>query len=471
VTILRRTLLFTTLSLANLLVIWSPDVLPASLFAWTVVREGDVDYDEFTFIDRQAYFFRACGESTFSGEPRIPRALGGPPPPGPTDHVCTIFPPGAALLALPFLAPLALAGAPPENLPLLLGVGKIIGAVEEALAAALLIAALARVATPRWSLMLGLLYLLATAVRTTSSQALWQHGAVHLLEALALYLVVPLFLGDHPGRRRLVAAGLALGFAVVVRQTSVVALVAVLLALFAGGHSWRPLALGAVAGLLPLPLYDLVAFGNPLEQGYGVKPFATPLEVGLYGLLFSPSRGLFVYSPFLLFAIPPLLRAWRSPQALAPLVRWLGVASLGLVLVYATYAEWWGGRVFGARFLTDVLPALFLALALAPPAARWSRFAFGAAAAWALLLHTAGALAYEQTTGGGGRWDTERNVNFDPSPLFSWTDPQWLDILRAASLPDARQLIALALTIAIAAVLLYVERGTLRPSSTPLASW
>ncbi len=464
--LLRRALLFTVLSLSNLLVLWSPDVLPASLFAWTVLREGNVDYDEFTRpplgIDRETYFFRACGISTFSGTPRLPRAAGGAPPPGADDHVCSIFPPGAAILALPVFAPFVLLGAPPDQLPLLLGVGKVIGALEEGLAAALLVATLARVASRRWSLLLGLLYLLGTAVRTTSSQALWQHGAAHLLEIGALYVLVPVFQGERVARRKLAAAGLALGFAIVVRQTSALAALAIVVALALSRRPALAVALGAIVGALPLPLYDLVAFGNAFEQGYGPKAFETALTTGLYGLLASPSRGLFVYSPFLLFAIPPLVRAWRSRELLAPLLRWLGLVSVALLVLYATYTEWWGGRVFGARFLSDALPVLFLALALAPPRAPWSRLAFGVAAVWALLLHDAAALAYAQTRGGGGVWDTERNVNIDPAPLFDWRDPQWLDVLRAAARPDERELAALALSLLVLGVLLFVERDALR---------
>ena len=66
-----RGALLVLLSFANLNLIWSPDVLPNTLFAWTLVRTGDVDYDEFATvsptderpdrIDRTAYFFRGCG--------------------------------------------------------------------------------------------------------------------------------------------------------------------------------------------------------------------------------------------------------------------------------------------------------------------------------------------------------------------------------------------------------------------------
>ena len=89
--------------------LWSPDVLPNALFAWTVIKEHDVDYDEFVFpptgapskpppaavianqdkLDREAYFFRTCGESTATAAPTAKRSLGGPPAPGPNDHVCS----------------------------------------------------------------------------------------------------------------------------------------------------------------------------------------------------------------------------------------------------------------------------------------------------------------------------------------------------------------------------------------------
>lgn len=451
----RRALLLWTLLLSNFLVIWSPDVLPASLFAWTVLREGNVDYDEFTFLERDAYFFRACGESTATEPPRSARSPGGPPAPGPRDHVCSIFPPGAAILALPAFAPFVLAGHAPEDLPLLLIVGKSVAALWEALAAVLLIAAARRITRDRgWAILLGLLYLLATSVRTISSQALWQHGAVHLLLAFALLVLVRVLSMESVRSLELFAAGLALGFAVVVRQTSLVFALAALATLLLARRPAFALLAGAVAGVLPLLGYDLVAFANPLEQGYGAKPFETPFLAGLYGLLLSPSRGLLLYSPFLVFAAPTLVRAWRAADAFAPLWRAFGVATLGLLAGYAVYTEWWGGRVFGARFLSDAFPVLVIALAAVRPRG-WVRWTFAATAAWALLLHNAAALVYDQ------RWDTEpTNVNFDPSRLFSWSDPQWLAYLgEAIARPSPREGAAILLGALVLALFLYLERS------------
>ena len=319
--------------------LWSPDVLPNALFAWTLIKEHNVDYDEFVFpptggaskpapeavqaakekIDREAYFFRACGVSTATAPPTAKRSLGGPPAPGPNDHVCSVFPPGMGILALPFFAPFVVNGWNPLDLGLLVHGGHVVAAIVEIFATLVLWSVLRRFATPRWSLVLVLLYFLATSVRTVASQALWQHSGVHLAVASALWLVlreeaVPL--------SRDFAAGLVLGLGAVVRQTT--GLVAL------GLHGFRPTRLiamlaGAAIGLAPLLAYNDLAFGSPLEQGYGIKSFATPIQTGLYGLLVSPSRGLFVYTPYVIFAFFALFRAWRWPGEVAGRLRGLSL--------------------------------------------------------------------------------------------------------------------------------------------------
>src|SRR5437867_2687849 len=308
-----RGLLLFVLAFANLNDIWSPDVLPNALFAWTVVREGNVDYDEFVFrpgsvdpnnrnapansglLDSEAYFFRACGESTATEPPQATPSPGGPPAPGPNDHVCSIFPPGIAFLAFPFFVPFVLAGAHALDLGLLVRVGHLAAATIEVIATLLLWSVMRRFARERWALVLVLLYFFGTSVRTVASQALWQHAGVHLALAFALWLV---FLARPVAPWRELVAGAALGFGAVVRQTT-----AMLVPFVPAGRVRATIfaIVGAAIGVLPLLAYNAVAFANPLEQGYGTKPFDTSPLVGLYGLLISPSRGLFVYEPYILF--------------------------------------------------------------------------------------------------------------------------------------------------------------------------
>ncbi|HUG55898.1 MAG TPA: hypothetical protein VMJ92_02375, partial [Candidatus Limnocylindrales bacterium] len=448
--VMRGLLLF-ALAFTNLNDIWSPDVLPNALVSYTVLREGDLDFDEFTgLLDRDSYFFRACGTSTATAPPRMVRSPGGPPHPGPDDAVCSIFPPGIGLLALPFFAPFV-PFVPPSDLGFLVRMGHVAAASIAVLAALLLWSVLRRFTTERWALGLVLLYWLATSVRTVSAQALWQHAGVQLAAAAALWLVLR---PEAVSLRREALAGALLGLGGLVRQT------AVLVAPGLGGLGARRHAAalaGAALGLVPLLLYNALAFGSPLEQGYGSKPFDTPPALGLYGLLLSPSRGLFVYAPYLLAAIAALALAWRRPGLAAARLRTLSLAALATLVLYATYTEWWGGRVFGPRFLDDLAPILFAALAwgigqglLERP---WRRIAFWAAAAWSLVLFQAAAFVYDPNG-----WDTlPANVNFAPQRLLDWTDPQWLAVLSAVPAHGERVAVAFALSGLVLLLLLRVE--------------
>ena len=462
---LMRGLLLFVLAFANLSEIWSPDVLPNALLPWTLVREGNADYDEFVThpdvtllgpqsdrIDREAYFFRACGRSTATEPPKVPRSRGGPPAPGPKDHVCSVFPPGMGILALPFFLPFVLAGAQALDLALLVRVGHVAAAMIETLAALLLWATLRRFASERWALALVLLYFLGTSVRTVSSQALWQHAGVHLALCAALWLV----LIERPlSRRRAFLAGLALGLGGVVRQTTT------LFGPFVSGPRRQLLfaVAGTVVGVVPLLLFNLAVLGSAFEQGYGEKPFNGDVVAGLFGLLFSGSRGLFVYEPFVLFAYAALFVAARRARVelVAERLSSLAVAYIGLVLLYSAYAEWWGGRVFGPRFLDDAAPLLIAALAwgigrgLLRSAV--ARAMFWLCAAWSLLLFNAAALVYDQNT-----WDLHPvNVNDYPGRLFSWADPQWLYVLGQLPSGGARVIVATLLTLLAVAFLARVE--------------
>ncbi|HAF11341.1 MAG TPA: hypothetical protein DCK98_14840 [Chloroflexi bacterium] len=457
-----RGALLVLLSFANLNLIWSPDVLPNTLFAWTLVQSGNVDYDEFATvspiderpdrIDRNAYFFRGCGpvdrNALVASPLTSPRSAGGPPPPRPGEHVCSIFPPGVAILALPILVPAVLLGVPASDATSLLLLGHLVASLLEAAVALVLWAVFRRFVSARWSFGLVLLYFLATSVRTVASQALWQHAGVHLAIAAALWLV----LDERPASAgRVFLAGLALGVGTVARQTTAFATAGIV-----SRRTFVRVIAGFGIGIIPLLVYNAFAFGDPFEQGYGAKPFGTPILTGLYGLLLSPSRGLLVYAPYLAFAIAALVLAWRRRGHVAARLRGLGIVALATLLLYATYTEWWGGRVFGPRFLDDQAPILFAALAWGIghgllSRTLWRRL-FWIGAAWSLLLFNAAALVYDQT------WDTAPvNVNFHPEKLFDWSDPQWLAVLRALPNGGARAAIGLALSLVILGLLLRLE--------------
>lgn len=121
--------------------------------------------------------------------------------------------------------------------------------------------------------------------------------------------------------------------------------------------------------------YNAVRFGSPLSTGYHFgsgEGFSTPLLQGLWGLLVSPYRGLFWYTPLLLLALVafvPFLR--RHP------VEGLLIFGLSFVLIslYSRWWMWWGGFAWGPRFLVPLTPFWLLPLAvpLATIEARFQR--------------------------------------------------------------------------------------------------
>jgi hypothetical protein len=202
---------------------------------------------------------------------------------------------------------------------------------------------------------------------------------------------------------------------------------------------WRSAAL-AVAVALPLAAYNLWAFGTlagpyayspPHAELHGVTGlWTTPLAEGLLGVLVSPSRGLLVYSPVLVFALGGVLLLRRAAHAglMASLAVGLG---LSLVLI-AKYSVWWGGHAFGPRLATELLPALVLLLLPTVPwleARRGLRVAFAVLALVSVGIQGIGVLCYPSPR--DVDWNTSpRDVDLAHDRLWDWRDPQLLRLLR-----------------------------------------
>src|SRR5262249_21179953 len=129
------------------------------------------------------------------------------------------------------------------------------------------------------------------------------------------------------------------------------------------------------AGALPAAVvwcwYNAGRFGSPFSLGYHDQTFSHPLLSGLYGMAFSPGRGVFVYAPILIVGLCVL--PWlRGPDRV--------IGALAVVLLVARlvfYARWWawyGGDVWGPRFMIPVLPAFVPLVALAIEKWRSSRW-------------------------------------------------------------------------------------------------
>jgi len=144
---------------------------------------------------------------------------------------------------------------------------------------------------------------------------------------------------------------------------------------------------------------------------------------GALGLLFSPSRGLIVFSPIVLVTLLAWPRASREGWGGALLWCWL--AAMALFGVYACYSVWWGGHTYGPRYAIDLLPLLVPLAAVGTARLVQSRVGatVGALAlAWSVLLAATGAWCYPQDA-----WNTDpMSVDLFHERLWDWRDPQFV---------------------------------------------
>jgi hypothetical protein len=270
---------------------------------------------------------------------------------------------------------------------------------------------------------------LATSMRTIDAAGLWQHTSA------APWLVAGLALWSCASRRPqwYPLAGALLALATACRP---ILLPAALLVVWSAWRDGRGRATTLVTAAAVAAIGGLALFGNWYLHGsllggrasivtsiahtHAVAGYFRFSPWNLIGLLVAPSRGLFVYSPVLLFALPGLA---RSLAASAPAVeRRMSAAGMLVFLLYGFIATWWGGWGFGPRYMTDLLPFFALWLARAPLPRRGAPIAavaFAAALLWSLWVQELGVRSYPCG------WDPfPINVDQAPIRLWSWHDTE-----------------------------------------------
>jgi hypothetical protein len=317
-------------------------------------------------------------------------------------HFYTDKAPGASLLAVPVYAALRLALPPAFFSPdLFFMVRYLLTAAVVSLPAAAFVALLWRFLLP----LVGRRRAALLAVGYGFGTMAWALSALlfsHVLAAMSLFgvfmLLYPASVGRRPGALgRWAVAGALCGVSVCLEYPA--GLVGILLALFAahtagkaGGR--RALALlaafagAAAVGVVPMALYNTAVYGNPFSQGYahlhgeaqfiagmghGVEGVGLPNPAALWGITFSPYRGLFVLSPFLVLALPGLWAMWRRGQRPAALL--CGSAVATMLLFNSSYYFWDGGVSLGPRHFSPALPFLTFPVAFALRQSPWRRLA------------------------------------------------------------------------------------------------
>jgi hypothetical protein len=395
---------------ANVQVVSSFDNVTTALLPFSIVREGNLDLDEFiSFLGREGEgpsYVRQRGGHAYSGN--------------------TIVTP--LLIAPLYVVPARWLAA--RNIPyddvraqlVVVTMERLVAAVLTALSATVLWLVLLNLTSPLRALAVTSVYALGSNTWAISSQGLW----THTLSELGLVMVSGVLLQPAPSALAMAAAGAIAGVTVANRPPMV--LFALLATAFVALQRRRRLLVFLsvpVPAAALLVVYNLGTFQRAVG-GYGDVSFSTPLWEGISGLLFSPNRGLLVFMPIAIFAVVGAIRIWRQPSP-----PWLRYLTIGIVLhlvLFAKFSDWVGGFTYGPRYLTDVLPAVCLLL----PFGLWplcERRAVGITAIVAALYGTA--VQAVGVYGDANHW------NQNPIPLYrlpqrvwDWSDLQIIATVR-----------------------------------------
>lgn len=280
---------------------------------------------------------------------------------------------------------------------------------------ALLYAVLRRHCRRSDAVVLALLYAFGTNTWTIGSQALWQHGMAELLMTVSLWLLT-----GPVSSWKVAALGAVCVLLAGNRQPDAIfALAFGLYALGWAGRRWPLIAVGAAIPAMLLLAYNLLIVGH-IAGAYGQLADTARLSgdwaLGLAGLLFSPTRGLFVYTPFLLLLPLLAIRLFR-PSATRKLALLLLAAAIIQVAGYAS-VDWRQGMSFGPRWLTDMVPVLvwLIGVSLPQPGRAW-RAALVLLGMVSIGIQAIGAFWYT------GETDAELATSSSPRDMSAYWNP------------------------------------------------
>lgn len=361
-------------------------------------------------------------------------------------NVVYCYPNGTSILSIPFVALMNVLGVhcySPDGRCLPLGEG-----IIQRLLAALLMAGFAVVvfntATQMLdvgpSLIVAVGVAFGTQVWSTASRVMESHTWLIFLGGLAAWYM----LGSETGRAKrahpIVLATL-ISWMYLVRPTGVIPVVCVTIYVLV---FWRrdfiAYSLTGLAWFAGFVAYSWLTFGKLIPDYYLDSRTDFGNLKNLPAILFSPSRGLFIFVPAFAFVLYLLVRYRQTLKYLSLAMLALSMVILQILMV-SLWPTWWGGYSYGPRLMADALPwmALLAILGLAARAADTSRIRLvKTEIAVAMIL-----LALSVVINGRGAWSyatSNWNAAFDidshPERLKDWSNPQFMAGLIPAPDPN-----------------------------------
>jgi hypothetical protein len=358
-------------------------------------------------------------------------------------HSYYFFPAGSSVLSIPYVALMNALGVAAANAD---GTYNPRGEMRiQASLAAILMAVLASLIffagrfllTPGWSMLIAFGSALGTQIWSTASRGLWSDTWGILLLGFVVYILLGQEIGRHRIRPMLLASLLAWSYFVRPTNSLPVVAVSMYILLF-----YRPLFIrsAAVGGvwLAAFVAYSWYHFGQVLPNYY----LASRLDFHLFWTalaanLISPSRGLLVFVPAIIFVGYLLIRYTKALVSPRLLVLSLAIIAAHLIVI-SGFPQWWAGHCFGPRFTTGLVPWFVLLSILAVKARltwhekqvlkRSPTYLKAEMALGAVLLACSVAINLRGATSGRTSLWNLKPINIDEQPerIWDWSHPQFL---------------------------------------------
>ncbi len=283
-----------------------------------------------------------------------------------------------------------------------------------------------------WALVIALGTAFGTQVWSTTSRALWSLTWLVTLLTVVIWILMRCEVGK--GRFRPILTATLLSWMYFVRPTASTAIMAIsVYVLVTYPRAFPAYMITGLAWLAAFVGYSFYLFGTALPSSYRMTWWFSVSEARhrLLGLLLSPSRGLLIYVPVVMFVLYLVVRYWKELKYRRLAI--VALAAIGANLaVVSMLLLWWGGWSYGPRELTDTIPfyALLAILGcrafLDDSSIGLHRASATIAAGLVLLILSVVMNAPGALSGAANAWNAWAHLEEHPDRLWDWSHAQFL---------------------------------------------
>lgn len=340
-----------------------------------------------------------------------------------SGHPYNLFPIGTSLLSLPivFWYDNELIKSSPE------GIERFIASLWVAITCIFIyLIAFQILGNRKYSLFSIFIFAFCTSSWSTASRALWQHSPSMLMLTVALYLII--LAQKKPYLVQF--SSLPLAFSFLIRPTNSISILLfstfILIKYrryFLQYFFWSLIIAG------PFLIFNYLVYQSLLPSYYSLQKItsgSTFFEALLANLI-SPNRGLFVFTPVLLFSFYGCFLKIKNRTfelldftlAMIIVLHWIAVSG---------YWHWWAGHSFGPRVFTDIIP--FFIYFLLPVFPAWSQstgIKKNVLSVFIILLIIVSFFIHYRGAFVGDFWSgSPVSVDIKPARVWDWHDLQFL---------------------------------------------